>query len=161
MEVSDPMILQYFKVLAWPITAIVLVLLIRPQLRELLTGSKVKVSIFGVSIETTLPELQNAINEHLSGTLEPNQMEYLVKLYQDSEKAYPDGVHSPESQLVRPLRNSGLVRTIPENSSLGNSRAIRITDLVERFVSPLQVDWPTRRGKPIQPWRFRQWRRPK
>jgi hypothetical protein len=122
-------ILEYVKVLVWPITAILLLLLIRPQLRALLTSSKIKVSMFGVAIETTLPELESAINEYLGGTLEPDQMKYLDALYHDTEKAYPTGINHPESQLVRPLRNSGLVRTIPANSSLGSSRAVRLTDL--------------------------------
>jgi hypothetical protein len=126
---SNPSILEYVKVLAWPITAIVLLLLIRPQLRELLPSSKIKVSIFGVSIETTLPELQRAMNECLGGQLGQDQTEYLAGLYGILERAYPTGVRQPESQIVRPLRNAGLVKTIPSHASLGDSTAIRITDL--------------------------------
>ncbi len=123
------LLVEFADVISWPIAAIVIVVVLRPFLKGFLSESKVKVSIFGVSIETILPELQYAMTESIGGTLQPEQHQYLEELFNKDEILYPNGVHSPESHIVRPLRNTGLVRTIPTDKSLGSAKAIRLTAL--------------------------------
>ncbi len=48
------MILPYLEILIWPVTVLIVVLILRPVLQRLLQSSKVKIQLFGVTIETDL-----------------------------------------------------------------------------------------------------------
>lgn len=61
MNVSN--FFQFLEITLWPAVALVSIFVIRPHLAFLLSGTKVKLSLAGQSIETTLPELKSILEE--------------------------------------------------------------------------------------------------
>lgn len=124
---------EFFRLLEiaiWPTVAALGILVIRPHLRGLLSGARVKLSIAGQSIETTLPELQQLIEEQTGEPLSTDQVDYLTSLHRAGAKQYPGGVEQSEDRkFVRPLRNAGLVATVPRNAFLKAANAVELTAL--------------------------------
>ena len=122
--------LMLLEVIAWPAIALIALLIVRPQIAKLLSGAKVKLSIAGQSIETTLPELQQILEEQAGEPLTADHINYLNSLLRNGAKAYSDGVTvSHERKLLRPLRNNGLILTVPRNAFLTDARAIELSAL--------------------------------
>ena len=123
------MIVEILRIITWPITVIIAVFTLKPYLAQLLAGSKVKISLFGQSVETTLPELEGVVSEQAGGALTESEMNDLQKFYQQSVIEYPNGVESKEKEALRPLRNYGLIMTKPRGKSLGRAKSIQISAL--------------------------------
>jgi hypothetical protein len=121
--------IEILKVVIWPIVVLIGIGILRRHILPFLSGSKVKLSLFGQAIETTLPELGRIIEEQTGGSLITAETHYLEYLYDQGIKEYPNGMTSEERKLVRPLRNYGLVMTNPKNSFLGDAKAIQLTSL--------------------------------
>jgi hypothetical protein len=121
--------IQILGILVWPIVAIVALLVIRPHLSTLLARSKVKLSLFGQSIEMTLPEIAQFIEEQAEGKLTEEDIRYLEALSSEGSKNYPEGIDSATRQFLRPMRNFGLIVTIPRNAFLGHARGIELSVL--------------------------------
>jgi len=122
--------IRLLEVGLWPIVAIVAIFVVRPHLRVLLSSAKVKLSVAGQSIETTLPELKQVIEEQTGVPLSGEQEQYLSLLQSKGGVAYPEGIRTEEQQVfVRPLRNSGLVVTVPRNVFLVEARAVELSGL--------------------------------
>jgi hypothetical protein len=118
------------EIAIWPAVATLAILVIRPHLRVLLSGAKVKLSIAGQSIETTLPELQQVLEEQTGEPLSTGHVSYLASLQRDGIKQYPAGVEQSEDRnFVRPLRNAGLIATVPRNAFLKAANAVELTAL--------------------------------
>jgi hypothetical protein len=66
MEIAQ-LVLEYLSKLAWPLVAIFLALRFRSVIAGLIPGAKVKFSISGVTVETTLAELERSVSESLRG----------------------------------------------------------------------------------------------
>jgi hypothetical protein len=127
--------IQLVGILAWPAVAVVALLVIRPHLHQLLSGAKVKFSVAGQSIETTLPEVKAILEEQAGEPLSPEQVKYLNALYREGAKQYPEGVDAHEDrEFLRPLRNAGLVLTIPRNAFLRDAKAIELSALGRLFL---------------------------
>src|SRR5205807_7570807 len=95
----------------------------------LLGKSKVKLSIFGQSIEMTLPEIAQFIEEQAEGKLSDEDIRYLESLSTQGAKDYPSGIDSATRKFLRPMRNFGLIVTIPRNAFLGEARGIELSAL--------------------------------
>lgn len=117
------------EVLVWPVVAVAGIFVLRPHLSALLSRSKVTLAMFGQSIETTLPELENVVEEQAGGVLLPAHIEYLESLHTQGMKAYPNGVPNDEQGFLRPVRNSGLILAIPKDAYLANAQAIKLSAL--------------------------------
>ena len=121
--------LPYLQILAWPVTVLLVALILRPVLAPLLTKSKVKVELFGVAIETDLATLEAAMTQPIGGVLTDDETTYLQNLVEIEEKAYPDGIAKEDREFFRPMRNAGRIMTLPRGSALGMARSIRLTKL--------------------------------
>ena len=127
--------LHFLEIVLWPTVAISAILVLRPHLNTLLSGAKVKLSIGGQSIETTLPELKQIIEEQSGEALSLEQVSYLRSLQREGTKQYPSGVDtSQERKFLRPLRNAGLILSVPRNSFLRDATGVEISGLGRLFV---------------------------
>lgn len=128
MTIADA--LKLLEILAWPSVTVIALFVLRPQIAKLLSGAKVKLSIGGQSIETTLPELQQIIEEQAGEPLSAEHMAYLIALLRAGARSYPNGVtESRDRKFLRPLRNNGLILTVPRNAFLSDARAIELSAL--------------------------------
>ena len=122
--------LRLLEILAWPVVAVFAIIVIRPQIAKLLSGAKVKLSIAGQAIETTLPELKQVLEEQAGEPLSTQHVAYLIELRRDGTKHYSDGVKSSEERkFLRPLRNNGLVLTLPRNAFLAEANGVELSAL--------------------------------
>jgi hypothetical protein len=123
-------LLRLLEIVLWPVLALVAIFVVRPHLSTLLSGAKVKLSIAGQSIETTLPELKQILEEQAGESLSADHVAYLTSLQRDGAKQYPSGIkQSDERKFLRPLRNSGLVLTVPRNAFLQDAQAMELSAL--------------------------------
>lgn len=129
-------VVKLLEVIAWPGVAILLIWVTRTHIGSLLSGAKVKFSIGGQKIETTLPEFKYMIEEQASDHLTDAQVEYLVSLFRDGgNRFYENGVEEKENRkMLRPLRNAGLISTFPRNSILENAKLIHLSPLGRLFL---------------------------
>jgi hypothetical protein len=116
---------DYVELLTWPIVALAAIILYRNIIRSLLPGAKVKLTISGVTVETTLPIIEHSITESLRGEeLTDEQWSWLQKLHAHGQTEF-----SPDDLTVlRPLRDSGLLRAYSKGF-LQNAGAVNITAL--------------------------------
>lgn len=121
--------IELLKVALWPIVALIILFVVRPHLSELMAKSKVKLSMFGQSIETTLSELGQVIEEQTESRLTQDHIQYLESLSAHGVKDYPSGIESNERKFLRPVRNSGLILTIPRDSFLSDARSVQLSAL--------------------------------
>jgi len=127
--------IEALNILAWPVTVLIAIFVLRPYMAKLLSGSKIKLSLFAQSVEMTLRELKEIMTEQTGESLTELELEKLTQLYRDVTKDYPDGVKSPEREELRPLRNYGLIMTLPKGQSLGHAKFIQLTALGRLFMS--------------------------
>lgn len=128
MQLSD--FLHVLEILAWPVVAIAAILVVRPYLSSILSGAKIKLTVAGASIETTLPELKQIFEEQYAEVLLPEHIAYLSALLREGPRQYPGGVkESDERIFLRPLRNAGLILTVPRSTFLSGARVVEISGL--------------------------------
>ncbi len=121
--------IEYLKVLSWPVVALTALFVLRPALNQLLSGSTLKVSIAGVEIETTLPEIRSIISEQIGGDISEAECRLLIRLVEDGEIRYRSGTSKEDRKLLRPLRNAGLIMTIPRQAFLADAKSVQLTSL--------------------------------
>jgi hypothetical protein len=120
-------LINALNVLAWPIVALLIGYWYRDVFRSLFPGAKVKLTISGVAIETSIPVIEQSVTESLRGRkLTPEQWSLLKKLHDDGRTELQK--LQTEVSTLRPLRDSGLVRGHPEGF-LANATEIEITTL--------------------------------
>lgn len=123
-------LLQLLEIVTWPAVALVAIFTVRPHLSVFLSGARVKLSIAGQSIETTLPELQQILEEQSGESLSADHIAFLASLQKDGARRYESGILvSEDRKFLRPLRNSGLILTVPRNSFLTDARAVELSAL--------------------------------
>ena len=118
----------------WPLVALIAIFVVRPHLTALMSKSRIRLSIFGQTIETTLPELQAVIEEQAEGNLTTEQLRYLNELQQLGRRSYANGVPVDDQRFLRVLRNAGLITTTPRDSYLANASAITLSALGRAFI---------------------------
>lgn len=119
------LILEYISATIWPFVTLILAFRFYDAIVSLIPKSKINFTIAGVTVETSLAELEQSVSESLRGeNLSSEQWDWLRKLKDSGRTPYD---HKYYMQL-RPLRNSGLIREYPEGW-LSNSEAIEITTL--------------------------------
>jgi len=81
---THELFIQYLAQLKWPVVLVTFLLAFRTPLAKLrgsiTLGSKVKISLFGVEVETTLQELENVSIATLGGSMDSNQRDLLTRL---------------------------------------------------------------------------------
>lgn len=81
---THEILIRYVAELKWPVALIILLVAFRKPLVSLLAsvtlGSKVKISLFGVEVETTLQELENVSIATLGGSMDLRQRNLLTQL---------------------------------------------------------------------------------
>lgn len=111
-------VIDFLRVAAWPGVTIWALLTYREVIRGLLPGSTVKLSISGVVVETTIPNIEKSVEDSLDGNpLDSAQWNWLNVLDDKGVTVLPRG----QSETVRPLRNAGLIRTYPRGSYLAQA----------------------------------------
>ncbi len=131
--------IRVLEIVIWPAITLTALFIIRPHLSTLLSGAKVKLSIAGQSIETTLPELKQILEEQTGETLTVEHIAFLDSLQHDGARQYPSGLEkSDDRKFLRPLRNSGLILTVPRNSFLRDAHAIELSGLGRLFLRAKQ-----------------------
>jgi hypothetical protein len=115
-------LLKLVELLVWPAVAVSTLLILRPLLPVVLRGARIKISIGGQEIETTLPELQQAIEEQAGEILDDKHIAYLRHL-KAGTRHYPEGTMTDdEKAFLRPLRNNGLILTNPRDVYLRDAK---------------------------------------
>jgi len=121
---------DYVELLTWPVVALVAIVLYRDIIRSLLPGSKIKLTISGVTFETTLPIIRQSIIESLGDVeITEEQWSWLVKLHTQGQSE----IREADKDVLRPLRNAGLIRTHPKGY-LQNAKAVKISRLGKLLV---------------------------
>lgn len=137
--------LQYLQVLAWPLTVLAVALILRPVLAPLLTRSKVKVELFGAIIETDLATLEAAVTQSIGGELTEDETNYLWQLMEIREKRYREVIREEEREFLRPMRNAGLIMTVPRGSAFAKAESIRLTKLGRLVMQGKLQDKPSQK----------------
>ena len=127
-------IIGLLKAMLWPAVAAVALYFVGPKLDILLSGSRVRFSMAGQVIETTLPELEQVFEEQSCGRLSEDHVEYLKSLKKEGTKHYPDGVNESDSDFLRPLRNTGLILTVPRDAFLKDVSAAELSGLGRMYL---------------------------
>lgn len=139
---THELFIRYLTELKWPIVLVTLLLAFRKPLATLLgsitLGSKVKISLFGVEVETTLQELENVSIATLGGSMDSNQRDLLTRLGTRGPIAYsPEGVPKDQQCWIRPLRNAGLIETQPQGLYLEDAQGLMLTPLGSLMVKAI------------------------
>lgn len=113
------------QVLAWPMVAVLAIFWYRDVVLELVSKNNVKLTISGVTIETTIPVLEQSVTESLRGErLTDEHWSWLRRLRDES----PLLISDDDKPALRLLRDAGLLRPA-EKGFLQNAKAVEITSL--------------------------------
>lgn len=134
VEMTVLEIIGLLKVTLWPAVAVIALWVVRPHIGVLLSGSRVRFSMAGQVIETTLPELEQVFEEQSCGRLSEDHVEYLKSLKKEGTRHYPNGVKGEDRSFLRPLRNTGLVITVPRDSFLQDVSAVELSGLGRMYL---------------------------
>jgi hypothetical protein len=128
-------LIRILEIVVWPVAALVAFFILRRTIARMLGGAKVKLSIAGQSIETTLPEINRVIEELMSEPLSERHISYLRQLHASGIKQYHDGINDDgERDFLRTMRNAGLIQTIPRAARLKRATGIDISALGKLFL---------------------------
>ena len=106
--------------------ALTIAFLYRSIIARIAPSSTFKVNLFGVEIETTIPEFEKSIEENFRGRqLSEEHWVWLRRLRDGRRIAYDH----KDYEVLRPLRNTGLIREYPKGQ-LSSAEEIEITQLV-------------------------------
>jgi hypothetical protein len=124
MQIAQ-IILGFFQALIWPLVALIILLLYRSIINSLIPHSKLKFSIAGVTIETSLDTIERSVEESFRGRrLSTSQWTWLQRLRDEGRVPYDHNYYKE----LRPMRNTGLIREHPEGW-LSAAKEIEITTL--------------------------------
>jgi hypothetical protein len=123
-------ILKYLEVLVWPATLTLILLRYRDPILSLLQKSKIKLSLYGVEVETTLSELETITLATLGGNLDNKQLELLVHIANEGRISYgKEGIPKDDREWIRPVMNAGLIMTTPQGARVGEAEGLALTPL--------------------------------
>lgn len=120
------LVLSYMQALAWPCVAVFGLIKYRPVIESLIPQAKVKLTLMGVTIEISPPELARAVEERFTGgTLTQEQRDWLQRLKEKGPQKFEYG---QDNALLRPLRNAGLIKPY-QNEYLATAEKVEITSI--------------------------------
>jgi len=123
------LVLEYIKALIWPLFMLFIFLRYYEVIAHLIPRSKIRITLYGIEIETTLSELEQVTFQNLGGSLSPKQMELLNRLFKEGPIYFNRGIPKDSRIWIRPVMNAGLIKTLPERAHLGETQALDLTPL--------------------------------
>jgi hypothetical protein len=109
--VAAHVVLSYIRVLIWPIVAVILLIAYRRIIERLLPGARIKLTLAGVTIETTLDVLTNSIEEIVAD--EGISKEQWSRLEHIGTEGRVEFNYGRDYKVLMPIRNAGLIRPVP------------------------------------------------
>jgi hypothetical protein len=104
-------VLGYVQALVWPIAVVVLLIYYLPVIRGLLPGTRIRLTLAGVTVETTLEALRSSIEESVwDEEITAKQWSRLERLRREGRVEFK---YDRDYGMLMPLRNAGLIRAIP------------------------------------------------
>jgi hypothetical protein len=132
-------ILEYIKVLVWPIVAAYALVRFGGAIASALGRSKVKLSLFGVEIEVPVSQLEQVLTAAVGGRLSAQQWALLEQSAKDGvlsvAKAGYRMTMDGDLPWVRPVRNAGLIMTLPDGQYIEQATDIVLTPLGKVLMS--------------------------
>lgn len=125
------LILEYLKVLIWPMLAFFAIWRFGEEISSLFKQSKLKISLFGVEIEVKAADLERVLTAPVGGSLSDRQWALLKRLANEGElKADQFSLRGGDDLVwMRPVRNAGLILTRPEGLVIEAAESIELTPL--------------------------------
>ena len=132
--------IQLAEALAWPVVVLIALWVVPNRLEAVIPrvagsfgGAKVKLSLMGQSIETTLPELQQVLQEQAGEPLTGDQEAYLRSLLgpdgRIERKSVEGTTEDYKDAVLKPLRDAGLILTYPPHKRLDKATHIQVSAL--------------------------------
>jgi hypothetical protein len=136
------LVLKYIEALIWPVIAVIFLILYRDPILALLEKSKVTLSLFGISIETTLSQIESSLMAPLGGMLTPRQWELLEEIKEHGSISVKSKgfvmLMQGDLPWIRPIRNAGLIMTLPDGKYIEQADEIVLTSLGELLMQAKQ-----------------------
>lgn len=129
------LILKYVQALVWPAVVVLALIIYHDAILAALTSvPKVKISLFGVEFEITLPELEESLTAAVGDVLEDKQWDLLEQIEQSGQLSVTEknlNLRSMDGHLrwVRPIRNAGIIKTLPEGEYIESAEYLVLTPL--------------------------------
>jgi hypothetical protein len=137
--------IMLLNIIAWPVVALVAVFILRSQLPSFISGAKVTLNFGVLSIDTKLPELQEALKDYTGRRLEPEKEKCLSEIAEKGLKSPPKGWKKSGEEdkekyenVLRTLRNRGFIQTIPIDETLNKSNSIEVSKLGYLYLKALK-----------------------
>jgi hypothetical protein len=131
---AGELVLKYIEAFVWPLTVLIIAVIYRgfitSTLPNLLSRSKIKISLFGVEFETSLPELESVTKAVVGGSLTKDQLDLLRRIRKEGPVSYEAGeIPKRDREWIRPIMNAGLIMTMPPGAHLGEATGLSLTPL--------------------------------
>jgi DNA-binding transcriptional ArsR family regulator len=132
IQIAD-LVLDFLKVTAWPAVALIAIFVLKGYLPGLLKASTVSIELFGVTVETSIEKLKSALIATMGGTLSREQWSLLEEIHRGgavsvAEKGYSMSLDT-DLAWIRPLRNAGLVVTLPDGYYIEQAEFLDLSPL--------------------------------
>jgi len=130
------LVLKLLTTLVWPLVTVFFLVRYREALQSLMAQGKVKFTMAGVTVETTLAKFEEVMTDNLRDkTLLSSQWESLQQMAQapipfDRAKDY---------EHLRPLRDAGLIWALPKGH-LGDAKEVVISPLGKLLLNARQKE---------------------
>lgn len=132
MDVAK-IVLEYTQVLIWPMVALVALFKYGHYLISMLEKSKVKLSLFGIEVEVNIDDLERILTQSVGGQLLPEQWNLLERIAREgSITVKKEGFKmdmSGDLSWIRPVRNAGLIMTLPDGKYIEQATELVLTPL--------------------------------
>jgi hypothetical protein len=127
--------IEILRIVIWPLVTLIVVLRFGRAIEGLIPGTKLKFKFAGIEIDTSLKELTTVIQEtYRREKIDDKQWAWLERLKKDGKSPYN---HATDYEVLRPLRNSGLIHEHPEGH-LTSCKFVSITPLGELLLKAKQ-----------------------
>lgn len=127
-------IAQLVSAIAWPIVALLGLLLYGSRVIAIFSRSKIRLSLFGVEVETTEQQLEKILTEPVGDQLTAKQWELLDEVWRRgtvsvSAKRYSMSMEGGDLPWIRPVRNAGLIMSLPDGLYIEQATDLVLTPL--------------------------------
>jgi hypothetical protein len=127
------LVLEYIQVLIWPLVVVAIVLKYGRSLLGVLEKSKVKLSLFGVEVEANIADIERNLTSAVGGSLTPQQWDLLERMGREGSvlvqrEGYKMNM-TGDLQWIRPVRNAGLIMTLPDGKYIEQATELVLTPL--------------------------------